>query len=170
MVVRQAVFVRIVLLAVLMVSFVAACGDREEPAVTETATDTVMGTAVGTVAAETDTAGAASPASPGGTALVPSTASGTTVVVLLEDGRIAVQTSAIPAGPAVLTVTNGGTQVHSLAAEGPGNVSKMLEEPIDRNVRNTLDIDLVRGTWTFYCPVGDHRARGESVEVTIPSS
>lgn len=117
-----------------------------------------------TVPSVTDTA--TSPASPGGTALVPDVEAGTTVVVLLEDGRIAVQTQSIPPGPAVLTVTNGGKTVHNLFVEGEG-ISRAAGDPIPEGATVTNDVIFKPGTYTFYCPIEQHRQKGEEVTVTI---
>lgn len=106
------------------------------------------------------------PGSPGGTAVVPDVSAGTTVMVLLEDRRIAVRESAIPPGPAVFTVTNGGSELHNLYLEGPG-VQKAAGGPIAENGTQTVSAVLQAGTYTLYCPILDHRERGEQTTFTV---
>lgn len=149
-----------VLAAILLLSF-AAFGCRQEGTATDTA-----------AAVDTDTAAAVMtdtgthPASPGGTALVPDVAAGTTVLVMLEDNSIAVREQAIPPGPAVLTIENRGSETHNLFVEGEG-ISRAADTPIAENGSGTLDVTFRPGTYTLYCPIGEHRTRGESVTVTI---
>jgi plastocyanin len=120
-----------------------------------------------TTAENTDTATGTHPASPGGTALVPGVTSGTTVLVMLNDNSIAMPQQAIPPGPAVLTVENRGSDVHNLFIEGPG-VNRAAGDAIPEGRSATVDVTFAPGTYTFYCPIGDHRTtNGEQVQVTI---
>ena len=106
------------------------------------------------------------PGSPGGTAVAPDVSAGTTVIVLLEDRRIAVRETAIPPGPAVFTVTNGGEQLHNLFIEGPG-VKKAAGDPIAENGTHTVSVVLQPGTYTLHCPILDHRENGELTTFTV---
>jgi uncharacterized cupredoxin-like copper-binding protein len=148
-----------VLAAILLMSF-AAFGCRQEGAATDTAavdTDTAA-------AIMTDTA--THPGSPGGTALVPEVVAGTTVLVVLEDNSIAVREQAIPPGPAVLTIENRGSELHNLFVEGEG-IGRAADNPVPENGSGTLDVTFRPGTYTLYCPIGEHRSRGEQVTITI---
>lgn len=141
------------LLASLLV-FAIACGNKES------ATDTAA--TLDTAAIETAT----HPASPGGEALVPDVDSGTTVLVMLSDGSIAVREQSIPAGPAILTVENRGTGVHNLFVEGQG-ISRAAGDNIGAGGSATVDVNFTAGTYVMYCPVLDHRTKGEEVSVTV---
>ena len=145
------------LLAALLVSSIACKR-------TETVTDTAA-TAVDTAATESAT----HPASPGGEALVPDVDSGTTVLVMLSDGSIAVREQTIPPGPAILTVENRGTGVHNLFVEGEG-ISRAAGDNIAAGGSATVDVNFKAGTYTMYCPVLDHREKGEQVTVTVGTS
>lgn len=113
----------------------------------------------------TQTDSATAPGSPGGTALVPSVDSGATVPVMITDGRIAVNTD-VPAGAVVLNVTNSGTAAHDLAVEG-GETSVALGGPLEANAQKSLELTLKPGTeYTLYCPLLDHRTKGEETKVT----
>jgi len=73
---------------------------------------------------------------------------------------------AVPIGPVVFSVTNGGTMDHNFEVEGQG-----LEERFDTNLKpgetRDLPLDLAAGTYTVYCPVDDHKARGMQVELKV---
>ena len=121
--------------------------------------------------AETNTDGTASatathPASPGGTALVPDVTSGTTVLIGLEDTSLALPGQPIPPGPAVLTVENRGSAVHNLFVEGEG-INRAAGDNIDPGGSTTVDVLFKPGTYTFYCPVLNHRENGEQATITI---
>ena len=149
-----------VLAAVLLLSL-ATFGCRKEGEATDTANTDTTDTAA---AIMTDTA--THPGSPGGTALVPDVVAGTTVLVVLEDNSIAVREQAIPPGPAVLTIENRGSELHNLFVEGEG-ISRAADNPVPENGSGTLDVTFRPGTYTLYCPIGEHRTRGESVQITI---
>jgi plastocyanin len=137
-----------------LLMFSAAC--RSETAATDTAA----------TAETTDTATATHPASPGGTAVVPDVAAGTTVMIVVTEGSVAVQGQAIPPGPAVITVQNGGRERHNLFIEGEG-ISRAAGDIIDAGGTRTVDVQFRPGTYTFYCPVLNHRDLGEQTQITI---
>jgi len=142
-----------VLLLILATTFLAGCqSDKDKD-----------GSWLGATATQDP---ATHPASPGGTAVVPSVTGGTTVIVLLEDGHIAVRETTIPPGPAVFTVTNGGDNLHNLYIEGP-SVKKAAGDPIAENGLRTVSATLQPGTYTLYCPILDHREKGELTTFTV---
>lgn len=98
----------------------------------------------------------------------PDTDAGMTMVVTINDGHIAAAEASIPVGPAVLTVMNAGAELHDLHVEGPG-VNRALDEPIDANESGTMAVTFQEGTYTMYCPILDHRQKGETLTMTIPS-
>src|SRR5688572_10829022 len=135
-----------------------ACRSEES-----TATDTTTDVATDT---QSETASATHPASPGGTALVPDVAAGTTVIVVLEDNSLGLAGQPIPPGPAVLTIENRGTQVHNLFIEGAG-IDRAAGDNIQAGGSATLDVLFRPGTYTFYCPIPNHRQNGEEAKITI---
>jgi uncharacterized cupredoxin-like copper-binding protein len=128
--------------------------------------DTSGSTSTAAVAEGTDTASATHPGSPGGTALVPEVTAGTTVLVVLEDNSIAIRGEAIPPGPAILTVENGGSTGHNLYIEGNG-MNRAAGDMIEPGKTATIDVVFQPGTYTLYCPVLKHRENGEQTQVTI---
>src|SRR5688572_26424733 len=155
MLIRQSMFIRFTVISILALSIIVACTERGTD--DDVPATRALGTAqTETVATETSTAGATNPGSPGGTALVPDTSAGTTVIVMVNDGRIEVGTAAIPVGPAVLTVSNSGSEMHSLQVEGNGN-SLTLQQPLAKEGRNVLNVEFKQGSYTLFCPMAGHR-------------
>lgn len=145
----------VLLLTLLATVFIAACGGSEDGSTDTSATATAP-----------DTASATHPGSPGGTALVPDVAAGTTVLVVLEDNSLALPGQPIPPGPAVITIENRGTTGHNLFIEGEG-INRAAEEMVAAGASGTVDVVFKPGTYTFYCPVLDHRTKGETATVTV---
>ena len=146
------------LLIASLVLFAACKQERAE------GTDTAEPSLMPQQASATDSA--THPASPGGAALVPDVTSGTTVLVMLTEGSIAVREQSIPAGPAILTVENRGKEVHNLFIEGEG-ISRAAGDTIAEGSSSTVDVQFKAGTYTFYCPVLNHREQGEQTTVTV---
>lgn len=153
---QRSLFILTTLAAVSLVLSVAC--NREQP------DENWLGTSTDPTA--TATASATHPGSPGGTALVPEVASGTTLIVVLGDGSIGVQDESIPPGPAILTVENRGTQLHNLFIEGE-QINRAAGDPIAAGGSSTVDVMLRPGTYTLYCPVLDHRQKGEEKQITV---
>lgn len=158
---KQRSLIVITLVSLSLILF-AAC--REETP--QEKKETWLGTSTDTTGTANATDTATHPGSPGGTALVPDVSAGTTVLVVLEDNSIGVQGQTIPPGPAVLTVTNRGSDVHNLFIEGQ-DLSRAAGDSIPEGGSSTVDVVFKTGTYTLYCPVGDHRRNGEEVKITI---
>jgi hypothetical protein len=117
-----------------------------------------------------DTADATRTASPGGSALVPEAKGGTTVIVTLNDNTLDVANpDQIPPGPAVFTVTNASkANVHNLFIDGPG-IQKAAGNDMSPGQVANVNVDLQAGKYTLYCPLLDHRKKGESIDLIIKS-
>lgn len=130
-------------------------------AITFTACPSKHENATATMDITSDTAGAA-PDTTG-----PEAKAGTTVLVTLNDNLIAVQNpDAIPPGPAVFTITNAGKEVHNLFVDGPG-VQKAAGDNMVSGKTTSMNITLAPGTYTLYCPILDHRQKGEELKLII---
>jgi hypothetical protein len=142
------------LLSIVLLIAAAGCGEKTEPGFLEQAQQSA-------------TDSATHPGSPGGTEIVPMTSAGTTVLIALEDNRIVIQDlDRIPPGPAILTITNTGTQTHNLVVEGQG-VERGLDKNLGAGENTSLDVLLQPGEYTIYCSLLDHRAKGETVKLVI---
>ena len=72
----------------------------------------------------------------------------------------------LPAGHQIFLVVNSGTMNHSLIVDGNG-IHKELPQPLPRGDSAQFDIDLEPGTYTFYCPVDEHKGKGMTRTVTV---
>ncbi len=85
--------------------------------------------------------------------------------VSLTDFRVELAEQALMPGTYSFDVSNDGDAPHALEIEGQGidETTKTLEA----GQRETLTVDLPEGAYTFYCPVGNHRAQGMETTVTV---
>lgn len=87
------------------------------------------------------------------------------IEVSLDDFEIRMPDT-IPHGPQLLHIVAVGKQNHSFAITGNG-VAMQLVSPLTRGDSTTLAINLTPGTYTVYCPVQDHRAKGMTRTITV---
>ncbi len=75
-----------------------------------------------------------------------------------------------PAGELTFQIENEGDQRHAFAIEGNG-VNETLVTDVAPGSTETATIELEPGTYTVWCPIGDHRERGmeAQLEVTEPT-
>jgi glucose/arabinose dehydrogenase/uncharacterized cupredoxin-like copper-binding protein len=90
---------------------------------------------------------------------------GNPIPVSLVDGVIEMPAS-IPAGLTTFAVTNDGTMAHNFEIEG-GDLEEQFDENLQPGESNTMTVDLPAGEYEIYCPVGDHRARGMELTLTV---
>jgi uncharacterized cupredoxin-like copper-binding protein len=107
----------------------------------------------------TSTAAAAAPAAGGKLALKAVESNG-----LSFDHK----TLAAKAGSVTITMDNpgGDSQPHAISVEGPGGVdaSGQIAQP---GSSSEVTVKLKPGKYTFYCPVGSHRAAGMEGTLTV---
>jgi plastocyanin len=77
------------------------------------------------------------------------------------------KTAAAKAGKVTLTLTNpsGNSAPHAIAIEGQG--VEQSGDTASPGSTSTVSVDLKPGTYTFYCPVGGHRAAGMEGKLTV---
>jgi plastocyanin len=70
----------------------------------------------------------------------------------------------VPAGSVTITLVNRSDVPHAVEVEGNG-----VEEESETitGSQTELSVDLEPGEYTFYCPVGDHRAGGMEGTLTV---
>lgn len=90
---------------------------------------------------------------------------GDTVEVRLTDFAIEMPMR-LPAGPTTFHVMNAGQAEHNFEVEGQG-IEQELESNLAAGDTATMQLDLEPGTYTVYCPVGDHEDRGMRMELTV---
>lgn len=86
-------------------------------------------------------------------------AAGTSAVEVRLHGRQIDMPSSLPAGETTFLVTNTGDDEHSFEIEGNG-IEEELEDSLQAGESGELTVDLEPGTYTVYCPVGDHESEG----------
>jgi uncharacterized cupredoxin-like copper-binding protein len=95
-------------------------------------------------------------------------AEGTAIEVVLTEFQIDMPTS-IPAGAITFDVANSGEMTHNFEVEGNG-VEETLEEDLAPNQTASLSVELEPGTYTVYCPIGDHADQGMEIELEVTES
>lgn len=141
------------MLAVLAL-FLAACGEDREGSVEQSGrTDTT-----GTGTARTGTS--ATTTAPSGPVVATVKVRETEFALDPKNPRLA------KAGVVKFEVTNAGNATHALEVEGPSG--EVETEGIEPGRKATLEADLSKaGTYTWYCPVGDHEERGMKGKITV---
>jgi hypothetical protein len=74
--------------------------------------------------------------------------------------------SSLAPGPQAFTIANGGKELHSFEIEGNG-VRARLPSDLPRGDSAKLELDLKPGTYTVYCPIDGHRAKGMETTITV---
>jgi len=92
-------------------------------------------------------------------------ASGDAVKVTLSEFKIDMPTT-LPAGSTTFEISNTGEFPHNMDLEGEG-VDEKLADNLKGGESGTLTVDLKPGTYTVYCPVGNHREKGMELELTV---
>lgn len=86
-------------------------------------------------------------------------AAGTAAVEVRLHGRTIEMPTTLPPGETTFTITNTGEHEHNFEIEGNG-VERELESNLAPGETGELTVELEPGTYTVYCPVGDHREEG----------
>jgi plastocyanin len=95
-------------------------------------------------------------------------AEGAAVEVVLTEFAIDMPAS-VPAGSVSFDIANSGTMAHNFEIEGQG-IEESLDEDLDPNQAESLTVELEPGTYTVYCPIGNHREQGMEVELEVTGS
>jgi glucose/arabinose dehydrogenase/uncharacterized cupredoxin-like copper-binding protein len=92
-------------------------------------------------------------------------AGGEVVTVSLVDGAIEMSDT-LAAGTYTFEVTNNGTMMHNFEIEGQG-MESAFEADLEPGETRSMTVELAAGTYEVYCPVGNHRAQGMELELTV---
>jgi plastocyanin len=84
-----------------------------------------------------------------------------------EDGALEFDKTELtaPAGSVSITYSNPSQVPHAVALEGNG--VEEVGETVTASEAPPLTAELEPGTYTFYCPVGNHRAAGMEGTLTV---
>lgn len=87
------------------------------------------------------------------------------VEVLLDEFSIEMPPE-VGFGTVSFEISNVGETTHSFAIEGPG-VSEQLDGDLSPTGTEVLTLELEPGTYTVWCPIGDHRDQGMETTLTV---
>jgi plastocyanin len=92
---------------------------------------------------------------------------GETVDISATDFAFAPSDPTVNAGTVTINLTNDGQAPHNIEVEGPSGEAE-LEQDIAGGESGQLTVDLSEpGTYTMYCPVGNHRQQGMEGQITV---
>lgn len=72
----------------------------------------------------------------------------------------------IPAGMTTFEVSNNGSFEHNFRIEGEG-VDQAFDTNLQAGESGTMEVELQPGSYTVYCPVGNHREQGMELQLTV---
>jgi plastocyanin len=93
--------------------------------------------------------------------------------VTIHQSDFRIEPASVDAGSEGLVrirIVNDGDVPHALAVQGP-NGEVDFDGQIDPGHRGTMEVDLDRaGTYTMWCPLDDHRAKGMEATISVSGS
>jgi plastocyanin len=92
-------------------------------------------------------------------------ATGMPVTASATEFAYALSQAEFTAGTYTFELINDGSMQHDLVIEGPG--VEAASDVIGSGESTTLTVDLEPGTYVLYCSIGDHRAMGMEVTITV---
>lgn len=90
---------------------------------------------------------------------------GSTVAVTLREHEIELSGEAA-AGQVTFELSSEGDQVHGFVVEGNG-ISETLTSDVRPGSTDRVSIELDAGSYTVWCPIGDHRDRGMEADLEV---
>ena len=120
-----------------------------------------------TAAASSTTASAAVSSSAGSSASNSGASSDADSITATESNfKIKLSEDHLTAGTVTIKVVNDGDATHDLAVEKDGT-TMATSDSIGPGESTTLTVDLAAGDYVFYCSIGNHRAMGMEIDVTV---
>jgi plastocyanin len=92
---------------------------------------------------------------------------GTAITATEQDFSIQLDSTQLAAGAYTITVKNEGNATHDLVIEQDGNDIAGTDSSIPPGGSGSFTVMLDPGTYVFYCSIGNHRARGMEIDVTV---
>jgi uncharacterized cupredoxin-like copper-binding protein len=85
--------------------------------------------------------------------------------VTVAEDRIDMPTS-LESGKTAFIVKNDGKEKHNFEVKGDGTDRKFITDLTPKQTK-VLHVNLKRGTYTVYCPVGDNQKKGMETSLTV---
>jgi uncharacterized cupredoxin-like copper-binding protein len=89
-----------------------------------------------------------------------------TIQVSATEYKLTLPTTRFAPGAYTFVMKDDGHATHAIEIEGPG-VSKKASETAGPGGSASLTVTLQKGSYTMYCPVGNHRAQGMETTLTV---
>jgi uncharacterized cupredoxin-like copper-binding protein len=118
--------------------------------------------AAGTTSAPSTSAAESSPAGASGTAA----GQAQTVQVKASEYSFSLPSTTLRPGSYTFTMANDGHATHAMEIDGPG-VADQKSSTVGPGGTSTLTVTLQPGSYTLYCPVGNHRQLGMQTTLTV---
>jgi uncharacterized cupredoxin-like copper-binding protein len=96
-------------------------------------------------------------------------AAGTQVTASLTEFHIGLSQQTFSAGTYTFAVSNDGHATHALEITGPG-LSNAETTDLSPGQKANLKVTLQSGSYDFFCPVGNHKALGMNMDVSVTVS
>jgi hypothetical protein len=129
----------------------------------------VAGCSSGTSAAPPPNAAGPPPASSPAAAapqVTSATAPTQLLAVQMTEFHLALPSTTLTAGSYTFNAVNAGRVVHALAIDGPG-VNDLRTGAVEPGASAPLSVTLAPGSYDLYCPVGNHKALGMNLTLTV---
>ncbi len=89
------------------------------------------------------------------------------VKVTASNVKLALSSTAFHAGSYTFRETNSGTTKHALSIYGPGLTNKPTGATLTPGQTSDLIVPLQKGTYELWSPIGDDKAKGLDVRITV---
>jgi len=99
-----------------------------------------------------------------------SSPAGHQVTVQMTDFHLALSEQTLTPGTYTFAAINSGHDEHAIEIDGPGVSDLRTPGVVAPGQSASLTVALQPGAYDIYCPVGDHRAMGMEVHVTVGSA
>ncbi len=89
------------------------------------------------------------------------------VNVTASDAKQQLSSTTFHAGSYTFRETNSGTTKHALTSYGPGLANKPTGATLTHGQTSDLIVPLKKGSYELWSPVGDDKAKGTEVHITV---
>lgn len=89
------------------------------------------------------------------------------IKVTASDGKLTLSSTALHAGSYTFRETNSGQAKHALSIYGPGLTNKPTGATLTPGQTSDLIVPLTKGSYELWSPVGDDKAKGMDVHITV---
>lgn len=110
---------------------------------------------------------AGSSAGPSSTGTAPQAPSSSVLQAGETDFAIELSQTDLEAGTYTIEVANEGAASHDLVIEDAAGAEVAASEVISPSGSGTVEVELQPGQYVFYCSIGNHRAMGMELAVTV---